>query len=410
MPRFLLAQLHFDSIETKTTLLKVEKALESLPTGPEAYGYLYQNAMERINSQAIDFKELARQVLSWIICAERQLKTFELRHALAVEVGETKINEHNLPEIEDMVSACAGLVTIDEESNIIRLVHYTTQEYFEHTKNHWFPNAEVEITTICISYLSFSVFEIGPCQTNNEFDARLESNPLYDYAARYWGDHARRASIQIQKLILDFLNSGAKISSSSQVIMTSRVYAQYRPSGIRQTTAVHVAAYFGLKEEIIALINTGFHTDSKDVYGRTPLSWAAENGHEAVVELLLGTNGVDPDPKDEKSRTPLWWAVSGNEATVQALLANDRVDPNLGDEEGGTPLIQAIWSKSEAIVKLLLANDRIDPNLGDEEGDTPLMWAIWSKSEAIVKLLLANDRIDLSLEDEENAILLLQAI
>jgi hypothetical protein len=84
--------------------------------------------MERINSQVIDFKELARQVLSWIICAKRPLTTLELQHALAVEVGKTKLNKHNLPEIEDMVSVCAGLVTVDEESDIIRLVHYTTQE------------------------------------------------------------------------------------------------------------------------------------------------------------------------------------------------------------------------------------------------------------------------------------------
>ena len=30
-----------------------------------------------------------------------------------------------------LVSVCAGLVTIDRESNIIRLVHYTTEEFFE---------------------------------------------------------------------------------------------------------------------------------------------------------------------------------------------------------------------------------------------------------------------------------------
>ena len=39
-----------------------------------------------------------------------------------------------------MVSVCAGLVTVDEESDIIRLVHYTTQEFFERTQNIWFPN------------------------------------------------------------------------------------------------------------------------------------------------------------------------------------------------------------------------------------------------------------------------------
>ena len=60
---------------------------------------------------------------------------------------------------------CAELVTVDEESDIVRLVHNTMQEYFEQTQNRWFPNAVVKVTTICVTYLSFSVFESGFCQT-----------------------------------------------------------------------------------------------------------------------------------------------------------------------------------------------------------------------------------------------------
>jgi hypothetical protein len=37
-------------------------------------------------------------------------------------------------------------------------------------------------------------------------------------------------------------------------------------------------------------------------YGQTPLWWAAENGHEAVVKLLLETGKVEADLKD-KSRS-----------------------------------------------------------------------------------------------------------
>src|SRR6185503_5211905 len=117
-----------------------------------------------------------------IICAKRPLTTSELQHALAVEVGEQELDIENLPQIEDMVSVCAGLVTVDKESSIIRLVHYTTQEYFERTQRYWFPNAEADITTICATYLSFSTFESGFCLTDDDFEERMQSNNLYDYA------------------------------------------------------------------------------------------------------------------------------------------------------------------------------------------------------------------------------------
>jgi hypothetical protein len=90
-----------------------------------------------------------------------------------VEPEESQLDKENLCRVEDMVSVCAGLVTIDEESGIIRLVHYITQEYFERTQSHWFPQAESEITTTCITYLSFNVFESGLCQTDDEFGKRL---------------------------------------------------------------------------------------------------------------------------------------------------------------------------------------------------------------------------------------------
>jgi hypothetical protein len=39
-----------------------------------------------------------------------------------VEIGESELDKKNLPETGDMVSVCAGLVTIDEENDIVRLV------------------------------------------------------------------------------------------------------------------------------------------------------------------------------------------------------------------------------------------------------------------------------------------------
>src|SRR5258706_11573932 len=192
--RFLLAQLHFDSLKGKTSPKAIRAALKKLPTGFKAYDYAYKDAMERIEGQFADEEKLAKRVLSWITCAKRPLTTSELGHVLAVELRESQFDEENLSLIEDMVSVCAGLVTVDKETDIIRLVHYTTQEYFEQTQKSWFPDAEIDIATICVTYLSFSDFESGICQNDKEFEERLQSNPLYDYASHNWGHHAREAS------------------------------------------------------------------------------------------------------------------------------------------------------------------------------------------------------------------------
>jgi hypothetical protein len=140
--RFLLAQLHLDSLIGKRSPKAIKIALEKLPTGLEALDNAYNEAMERIEGQIADLKELAKQVLAWITCAKRPLTTLELQHALAVEIGESKLDEENISEIEDIVSVCAGLVTVDEQSHIIHLVQYTTQEYFERTQIVWFPSAQ----------------------------------------------------------------------------------------------------------------------------------------------------------------------------------------------------------------------------------------------------------------------------
>jgi ankyrin repeat protein len=389
----------------------------------------YEQVMERINGQQAGFQLLAMNVLSWITCARIPLTISELQHAIAVEVGETKLDNDNLPEIEDMVSVCAGLVTIDKESGIIRLVHYTTQEYFERTQRQWFPNAEVNITIICVTYLSFDEFESGICQNDKEFEERLRLYPLYKYAAQNWGHHARAASAKVIQLTLNLLENEQKALASTQAMVASGPFPGYSQQPVlEQVTGVHLAAFFELNEVILALLRNGHHPDSKDSSGQTPLSWAAENGHEAVVRLLL-EKGAELESKDNNNQSPLLWAIrNGHEKVVRRLLekgakleSKDKMlllaarrgheavvglllekDAKLEskDNNGQTPLSWAARNGREAVVKLLLATEKVDVDSKDSEyGQTPLSWAAEKGHEAVVRLLLAVEKVDADSED-----------
>jgi len=375
----------------KRSAKALKTALKELHTGSEAYQYAYEDAMKRIKGQVADQEELAMQVLAWITCAKRPLTTLELQHALAVEIDEPELDEENVPQIEDMVSACAGLVTVDKESDIIRLVHYTTQEYFRRTQQHWFPDAELDIATTCVRYLSFDVFSSGFCPTDSEFEERLRSNPLYDYAAHNWGVHSRQIPGRNQ-VIIDFLTDAAKIEASSQALMAvkrswRRQYSQDFP---KHTTGPHLVAYFGIHEAVRGYTQDWHHVDLKDSYSRTPLSYAAENGHKAVVQLLLD-KGANLENRDERrySQTPLSWAAERGHEAVVRLLLDKGANLEAKDEDGRTPLSWAAKGGHEAVVWLLL-DKGANLEAKDERfyGQTPLLYAAEGGYEAIVRLLL----------------------
>jgi hypothetical protein len=197
--------LHVDSLLDKNTKKEILSFIDRLPKGAEALEGAYNSAIKRIESQRRGRSILARRVLSWIRYAQIPLTTGELCHALAVEPGESELDPGNIPDIEDMISVCAGLVTVDDESNIIRLIHYTTQEYFKRIRECWNPQAQQEIASACLTYLSFYPFMSGSCPNDREFESRLEKNVFLDYASRYWGQHIRTVQKEVYELASCFL-------------------------------------------------------------------------------------------------------------------------------------------------------------------------------------------------------------
>ncbi|OCK88814.1 uncharacterized protein K441DRAFT_586923, partial [Cenococcum geophilum 1.58] len=122
---------------------------------------------------------------------------------------------------------------------------------------------------------------------------------------------------------------------------------------------------------------------------QVPLLWAAENGDDAVVGMLLAKDDVDLKIKDYSGQTPLSWAAeNGHEAVVKLLLEAGKVDVDSKDNNDQTPLSLAARNGHEAVVKLLLETGKVDADSKDSKyGQTSLSWAAQKGHEAVVKLL-----------------------
>src|ERR1700722_3154063 len=177
-----------------------------------------------------------------------------------------------------MVSSCAGLITVD--SNIVRLVHYTTQEYFQRRGLKSFEDVQRDIIAAsCLTYLSYDVFAEG-CLTKSD---RLQQNAFFEYAAQNWAYHTQDTHQSMGDLALKLLMDDGKASASSEALFP---YYYYRP---QQFCGMHLVAYFGLND-IMARLLEKKDPDAKDSFGRTPLSYASERGNARSVELLLDYN------------------------------------------------------------------------------------------------------------------------
>jgi ankyrin repeat protein len=141
----------------------------------------------------------------------------------------------------------------------------------------------------------------------------------------------------------------------------------------------------------------GIYVDTKDVHGRTPLSWAAEkaSGDDTIVRFLLDTGKVDVNSRDNNGRSPLMWAVRAmvdsdltDDLIVALLLKTPDVELDLVDVHGRTPLSLVVeaaaatptameepYRRYVSIIDSLIGSGKVDVDSKDGGGRTPLSWA-----------------------------------
>ena len=333
-----------------------------------------------------------------------------VRHALAVEAGDTELDSGNLPSAKQLVEYCCGLVVIDEESGILRLSHASVQMHLYENREDLFPSGQDDIARICLTYLGFrGIYEtcasicssMGWQLPLGDFAwKQLERFPFFTYAILNWGYHARDSTWEgYGPLLLAFLREKPDQHLRSLMGVFGLVDRSMKTywnseethwiSGSRITSrsgVLHISALFGLVPIARMFIARGDTINSRDCEGKSPIWLATLNGHEDIVRMLLHAQ-ADPNIGDRLGRRPLQLAAALNSMSLVKLLLFAKAETKLADFEGCTPLYTAV-SRGFLLVVLELLKSGASPNCVSRE-KTALYVAAAANFPTIVRALLS---------------------
>lgn len=117
-------------------------------------------------------------------------------------------DQEDSPEGSTLIEVCAGLVTIDEQSNTIRLAHYTIQEYLESSPT-FSQEAKAIVSISCTAFLSlgnFRPYVSGTLSPKTEDLVILpEKYPLLGYVIDFLPRDIKACSDETLPMIESFL-------------------------------------------------------------------------------------------------------------------------------------------------------------------------------------------------------------
>jgi ankyrin repeat protein len=252
------------------------------------------------------------------------------------------------------------------------------------------PDSQLHIARACLTCLCFDAFQSGSCTTDKEYEKRLQEHQFLDYAAKYWGEHARAVEDDVAGQVCAFLNS-TSLSCAVQVLRVTvykyRGYSEVYPT----TTPLHELAHFGLATIagqlasaasglLMSVVNT------RNSRGDTPLLMAAVQGHCEAVNMLLD-KGADVNAQGGGYGNALYAASSGDHEAVVKMLLNKGAGVNAQGGVYGNALQAASSGGHEKVVKMLLDKGAKVNAQGGYYGNA-IQAASSGGHKAVVKMLL----------------------
>lgn len=375
-----MARLYIKNLENKTSLGQIRKAIDSLPHDLDG---VYDQTIDRINSQPPERAQLAQRILTWVAHRMRYLSFEEVQIAVAIDPEMTSMTEEDLSDEKDMLSVCCGLVELERDDGSFRFSHYTVQEYFTKTEPQSWPPARHYLAKTCLTCWLFrdplNVIGQGdtkPDAEGVEYDSFLNHKDRFiQYAVDYWGDHARgEPEESLKGLILSVLPDNGEPFDPSRLLVAR--WGALRYSGF---TAVQMAVSFRLRTIVQALLELGHDLELPNIDGTfrsSPLAIAMAANNTSMVKFLL-SKGADASAAMTAADEP-------TRLDILRLLLEAGRSLSQRDRSGQTLLHLAARCLWPEIVEFLLKN-KADVNAKDRQGKIALHTCMNNYSRHLVK-------------------------
>jgi WD40 repeat protein len=216
---FLWARTVLDELEDAWSVSQVECILDEVPPGMDL---LYSRALAIMSSRPKRSRDLARAILTWIVCSVRPLTVVELGSALKLDVDD------QVPELEKAVaSLCAQLVHIDKAGRAM-VVHLTARAFLTsddlESKFHVDEKlGHARLATSCLKFLCSEEMKLPPGRRPTRKQPATDARPPFaGYACLEFAEHLRHAApgnAPLNSLLHKFL--GANVLSWIEYVATA---------------------------------------------------------------------------------------------------------------------------------------------------------------------------------------------
>ncbi|KAL4964643.1 uncharacterized protein BDV14DRAFT_73975 [Aspergillus stella-maris] len=357
---------------------------------PKGLGGVYRRLLQQIGD-----KEALAPILQWVVLAARPLTLEELTVAAGIKaagtLSATQVTKNRL---------ILGGLLVKVEGDVVNLVHESAKEFLQSDQvnikgiNMFYMSQDTHRTLMqtCLAHVERGYGNPGSSHGMSDHD------PFLSYASQYWFVHFHHA-IHVIDAPSEFSRPFFQVDSPIRDEWWKVYWEQEKNGGSPPSfTLLHFAAYFGNIPWAKLLISKHARLISrKDNYGRMPLSWAVNQGHREMVELLLD-HGARVNFKDRSMLTALHIAVTGQHRDVVSVLLEHgaRLEAKAEHGDTDTPLMRAILANSREITQELVEHGARVDKLPALLGVAPLRGPTDSVDERVTELLELQEQVFLA--------------